>query len=110
MLHQSLCETGDSSIANGLLKDFIRQLNTFGLGLMRLDIRQEAERHANAMDEIIRHLDLPNYKEWDEDKKVEFLVKELQNKRPLLPRSMTFSDEVVEVLNTFKTIAELPRS
>jgi len=110
MLHRSLCDTGDSSVANSRLKDLIRQINTFGLGMVKLDIRQESERHADAMDAITSYLNLGSYKEWTEDKKIEFLVSELQNKRPLLPRCPQFSHEVNEVISTFKIIAELPRS
>ncbi|QDZ20230.1 phosphoenolpyruvate carboxylase [Chloropicon primus] len=110
MLHKSLCDTGDTAVANNRLKDLIRQINTFGLGLIRLDIRQEAERHADTMNEITNFLGLGSYKEWSEDKKIEFLLSELESKRPLLPRTATYSEEVRECLSTFKIIAEMPRS
>ena len=41
-------------------------MRTFGLGLMKLDIRQESTRHAEVMDTITRFLDLGSYLEWDE--------------------------------------------
>ena len=110
MLHKSLCDTGDERVANARLKDLIRQINTFGLGLLKLDIRQEAERHADTMNEITTFLGLGQYKEWSEDKKVDFLLEELENKRPLLPRGNNYSEEVRECLNTFKVIADMPRS
>jgi len=110
LIHSSLCEMGDSVIANARLKDLIRQVNTFGLGLLKLDIRQEADRHADAMNEITTFLGVGSYKEWDEDKKIAFLIEEIQSKRPLLPRCKNYSDEVKEVLSTFKIIADLPRS
>jgi len=110
MIHKSLCDTGDQAIANARLKDLIRQITTFGLGLLKLDIRQEADRHADAMNEITTFVGLGSYKEWDEDKKIAFLLDELQSKRPLLPRCKDYSAEVKEVLSTFKAIAELPRS
>lgn len=46
LMHDSLVEVGDDAIANGKLLDVIRQVNAFGIGLMKLDIRQEASRHA----------------------------------------------------------------
>ena len=53
--HQSLIEVGDAAVADGYLLDLIRQVNCFGLSLVKLDIRQESDRHADAMDAITRH-------------------------------------------------------
>ena len=36
---------GDESTANAKLLDVLRQVQCFGLALMRLDIRQESTRH-----------------------------------------------------------------
>ena len=108
LCYQSLHDTGDESIANSKLLDVIRQARTFGLHLCKLDIRQESTKHEEAMDTITRHLGLGSYKEWDEEKRMEFLVKELDNNRPLLPHSMPMSEEVADVINTFKMLAELP--
>lgn len=46
---------------------------------------QESGRHAEALDAITRYLDMGTYSEWDEDKKLEFLTRELKGKRPLVP-------------------------
>lgn len=40
--YKSLVDCGDKTIADGVLLDFIRQVNTFGLSLAKLDIRQES--------------------------------------------------------------------
>ena len=44
-----------------------------------------------------RHLGLGDFSEWGEDERVEWLVKELQSKRPLVPPAMPLTDEVKEV-------------
>lgn len=44
------------------------------------------------------------YSEWDEDKKLEFLTRELKGKRPLVPPSI----EVITCLDGFKNV-ELTR-
>ena len=49
---------------------------------------QESGRHADTLDAIIRFLDMGTYSEWDEEKKLEFLTKELKGKRPLVPPSI----------------------
>jgi len=108
LCYQSLHDTGDESIANSKLLDVIRQARTFGLHLCKLDIRQESTKHEAAMDTITQYLGFGSYKEWDEDTRMEFLLKELDNNRPLLPHDMPMSDEVADVINTFKMLAELP--
>lgn len=55
------------------------------MGLVTLDVRQESTKHTEAIDTITSYLGLGSYKEWDEAKRQEFLLKELTGKRPLLP-------------------------
>mmetsp|Transcript_32228 Transcript_32228/g.79090 ORF Transcript_32228/g.79090 Transcript_32228/m.79090 type:complete len:1003 (+) Transcript_32228:38-3046(+) len=108
LVYTSLKECGDGFIAEGALKDLIRRVKCFGLSLLRLDIRQESERHAETMDAITTSMGLGSYLSWDEAKRIEWLTTELTNTRPMFRRSMfKASDDVMEVLNTFKTIAEI---
>ncbi|KAI3976842.1 hypothetical protein MKX01_008700 [Papaver californicum] len=74
---------------------------------MKLDLRQESGRHAEALDAITRYLDMGVYSEWDEDKKLEFLTRELKGKRPLVPPTIDVVPDVKEVLGTFRVAAEL---
>ena len=39
-------------MAEGRLLDCLRRLQCFGLGLMRMDIRQDSARHTDAVDAI----------------------------------------------------------
>ena len=55
LCYRSLCVCGDRPIADGSLLDFLRQVSTFGLSLVRLDIRQESERHTDVLDAITKH-------------------------------------------------------
>jgi len=105
LCYESLCEKGMRVIADGLLLDVLRRLATFGMNLLRLDVRQEAPRHAQALAEATRYLGLGDYAEWDEQRKVDFLLHELTNPRPLLPESWPCSDETREVLDTCKVVA-----
>jgi len=107
LCYRSLKETGAEEIADGRLLDLIRRLSSFGLGLVRLDLRQESDRHTQVLDTITKYLGLGSYGEWDEDKRVEFLVKELSGKRPLIPPDMPASEPVSEVLATFRVAATL---
>lgn len=69
LCHRSLCETGDKPIADGSLLDFMRQVSCFGLGLVKLDIRQESDRHTDVMDAITNHLGIGSYRSWPEEQR-----------------------------------------
>lgn len=105
---RSLETTGQGIVAGGRLLDLIRRVHCFGLHMVRVDIRQESERHTDALDAITRHLGLGSYAEWSEERRSQFLVAELFSKRPLVPRDLPASPEVREVLNTFAMLATLP--
>lgn len=110
LIDRSLRSVGLSAIADGQLKDTLRRLNCFGITLLRLDIRQESTRHADTLDAITRYLGIGNYATWDEERKLEFLLAELDNRRPLVNAdfySTDFCDEDVrEVLETCRVVAE----
>lgn len=108
MCYRSLTEKGMHSVANGLLLDTIRRASCFGLQLLKLDIRQDSERHLNVMSELTQYLGLGDFATWNEAEKQAFLIKELQNKRPLIPNAWPCSDEVSEVLATCKVVAAQP--
>ncbi|KAM5585872.1 hypothetical protein ABKV19_004997 [Rosa sericea] len=67
----------------------------------------EFGRHAETLDAITKYFDMGTYSEWDEEKKLEFLTRELKGKRPLVPPSMEVASDVKEVLDTFRISAEL---
>lgn len=108
MCFQSLHDCGMGVIADGPLLDCLRRAATFGLFLVRLDIRQDSARHAGALSEITEYLGLGRYADWDEDARVEFLLRELSNRRPLLPAHFTPGAETAEVLATCREVAAAP--
>lgn len=107
LCYESLQSCGSGVLADGRLTDLIRRVATFGMVLMKLDLRQESGRHAETLDAVTKYLDMGTYSEWDEEKKLEFLTKELKGKRPLVPKSMEVGPDVKEVLDTFRVAAEL---
>lgn len=104
--YRSLCENKHHLIANGILLDTLRRLACFGVTLTKLDLRQESVRHSEALEEILGHiqLDAQPYGEWTEEKKQEFLLKELSSKRPLISHRHQWSEDTEEILNTFEII------
>nr|ABG20459.1 phosphoenolpyruvate carboxylase [Bienertia sinuspersici] len=108
LCYKSLCDCGDRPIADGSLLDFMRQVSTFGLCLVKLDIRQESERHTDVMDAITKHLGVGSYREWSEEKRQEWLLSELRGTRPLFGSDLPKTEEIAAVLDTFHVISELP--
>ena len=108
LCYRSLHATGNGIIADGRLTDVLRRLAAFGVTLVRLDVRQEAERHTEAIDAITRALGLGEYACWTEQRRVEFLGDRARAgpradagaARPTTPR-------VAEVLDTFRVMAAI---
>lgn len=105
----SLWECGGGVIADGRLLDLLRRIHCFGLALMKMDLRQESTRHSDTLNEVTEHLGLGAYNEWDEKKRLEWLVGELEGRRPLIPPAMPFSEGAKEVLDTLKLATQLGR-
>ena len=116
LCYRSLIACNLPEIANGKLLDFIYRVNCFGIELLKLDIRQESGRHRQAISAITEYLGLGNFETWTEQARQNFLLQELQSKRPLLPKhlnepkgSLIEHPDVQEVFATMRTLAEQPK-
>ena len=107
LCHRSLHATGDGLMADGRLRDLLRRLAAFGVTLVRLDLRQHAERHTDALTAVTREMGLGAYAEWSEEERQAFLLRELQTRRPLLPPDFRADPEVQEVLDTLAAARRL---
>jgi len=117
LCRRSLEETGHGLIGSGRLSDLIRRVATFGMTLARLDVRQDAARHAEALAALTSSMGLGSYEDWDEPKRTEFLLRELQHedagsgiRKQWAAIVRAASPEVRDVLDTFTMIARVPRS
>jgi len=106
---RSLRSAGNEVIADGRLADVLRRVAAFGLTLVRLDVRQEASRHTDAVDVIARHLGMGSYASWPEERRVDFLLNLLTQNRRLPLDGMQADARVTELLDTFRMIAAIPR-
>ncbi|RVU30796.1 phosphoenolpyruvate carboxylase [Neptunomonas marina] len=106
LCHQSLLDCGMDIIAEGPLEDTIRRVACFGVTLTKLDIRQSSDRHAQVFEELSQFYGLGSYSAWTEEGRQAFLIKELQSQRPLIPHHWTPSDDVQEVLDTCRVVAQ----
>lgn len=107
LCYQSLHSVGAGTIADGLLLDTLRRVTCFGLTLARLDIRQEAVRHTDVLDAFTRAQGVGAYSDWDETQRQTFLGHALQAGAAPIPPQLLADPSHREVLETFRTIAEL---
>ena len=112
LIHKSLCDTDNEITADGFLTDIIRNVAAFGLTMVTLDVRQESDRHEEAVDCITRYLGLGSYAQWDEQTKLNWLQQQLASPRPLLrpgvwhDRPDIFTPTSIDTLETFTMISE----
>lgn len=112
MIYNSLSETDNEIEADGFLTDVIRNVYAFGLTMVTLDIRQESDRHEEAIDSITRYLGLGSYSDWDEDTKLTWLQQQLASPRPLIragewnDNKKFFSPTAIDTLEIFTMIAD----
>ncbi len=66
LCYESLKEKGLNSVAEGQLLDTIRRVKCFGLELVKLDIRQDSERHQDVMTELCAYFGLGDFSTWSE--------------------------------------------
>jgi phosphoenolpyruvate carboxylase len=105
---RSLQSTGNHLIASGRLTDLLRRVAVFGVTLARLDIRQEAARHAEAIDWIAQKLGWGAYAGAPERDRQALLLGELTRSEVpdagRLPLEAA-PDDVRDVIGTFQMAA-----
>ena len=108
LCYESLTELGQGLIADGRLTDLRRRVATFGLTLAKLDIRQDASRHTDALSAITDSLGLGRYGDWEEAARLEFLNREIALGQMRIPEGVAADSEITDTLDTFRTIARIP--
>jgi len=108
-VYNSLCAVKCKTIADGSILDLLRRAYSFGINLVKVDIRQESTRHQKLMRSVCMHSHLGDFNKWTEEEKISFLSKEFNSKRSLVSKNMKFDKEDKETWLTFKMLSELPR-
>jgi phosphoenolpyruvate carboxylase len=108
MIADDLQRVGAHAAATGAIHDMIRLVEVFGVHLLTLDLRQNSDRHVDAIDEIFRVAGVAEgYAELTPQGRFGLLVRELQVARPLIPTHLGYSPETSEVVETFRTVAAI---
>ncbi|HET7295181.1 MAG TPA: phosphoenolpyruvate carboxylase [Vicinamibacteria bacterium] len=91
-------------LADGRLQSLVSQVDSFGFHLATLDVRQHAERHKAALDEIFRRYGAPGYAEWPEERKVAVVTAEALGSRPLTPARLDFGPDTNASVELFRLV------
>jgi phosphoenolpyruvate carboxylase len=102
----SLQECGMGIIADGLLKDTLIRVSTLGITLVNMDIKQDSNKHTELLNELTLYLEIGSYLDWSEKARQDFIVGELESKRPLIPARWILSNSAWDTLQIFQLIAQ----
>src|SRR5919112_403600 len=102
VVRRSLLRHGGERVAEGGLRNFIRQVDVFGFPLARLDVRQESSRVAQTVAELLPGEDYQSMDEAGKVKLLQHLLKEPLDKAS----SEELSDESRDMLETFDQIKQ----
>ncbi len=108
VVRESLEQNQNENIASGELLDLMRRAKCFGINLARLDIRQESSRHSQLINEFVQRKYNKSYLKFSEDKRIEFLKKQILGKKNQINDLQIKNKENKEVWSTFKTLASEP--
>ena len=91
-----------------LLGTIMRKVDVFGLHLMTLDIRQHAQRHRQAIAEILAHAGIErDYPQLTTEEKLSVLSDQLAMPRPVIPAHLDYSALTNETIETFRTVSTI---
>lgn len=109
LIADSLVENGMEEVAKfGDFNDLRIRAFTFGFHLAALDIRQHSGLHEKAVSELLSAANVHDgYHSLSEEEKVDLLMQELRNPRPLAPIHKKLSDSTEEILEVFKLISTI---
>lgn len=95
----ALREGSGGLIADDKLLQLREAVRTFGFHLYGLDLRQNSDVHEQTIAELFAWAGVhPDYLSLDEDARVELLVAELANRRPLIGAGAQFSEQTTKEL------------
>ena len=109
LIHQSLKASGLDDIATfGPFNDLRIRAKTFGFHLAALDIRQHSGLHEKAVAELLSIANVhDDYAGLSEDGKVDVLMQELRNPRPLAPVKASLHENTEEILQVFHLLGNI---
>jgi phosphoenolpyruvate carboxylase len=106
ILHKALGEINANRIAVGDVGDAVALVRSYGFHGACLDVRQNSETHEKVLCELLQAAGFEdwNYASWNEERRMEFLLKELQQKRPFLNPVQKIGEAAEELISCFRVL------
>ena len=107
-LAASLSAMGAGRLVDSTVSPIRRTLDTFGFHLAVLDIRQNSRFHDLAIDQLLAASGAasPNFSEWDEPRRLEFLEAELRSPRPFLGGGASAGPQADALLSCYAVLRQ----
>ncbi len=108
-LHDSLVEIGARRIAARDVRPVARAVETFGFHLATLDIRQNSRFHDLALGQLMVVAGVAegaSFHDWSEERRMEFIERELQSPRPFAYPATSAGLEADAVLGCYRLLVE----
>jgi phosphoenolpyruvate carboxylase len=106
IMQQSLISHGDSLSAHRELQDLIRLVETFGFHMVKLDIRQESDKHSAAVAEIFKQFSSYNYENLDEKQRQSLLSQYIEQGISNFS-SVNLTEDTQGILEVFRVIRHI---
>ncbi len=108
VLYDSLIAVGAWRVADAAVAPVIRTAQTFGFHLASLDIRQNSGFYDLAIAQLQQAagLEQADFPHWTEDRRLDFLNRELASPRPFLRAGVSAGPEADAMLGTFRVLAD----
>lgn len=113
LFYDSLIAIGANRLADRIIQPIQRKFETFGFHLAELDIRQNSAFHDKAAAQLLEASGIEDgagFADWDEERRVAFLTKELESTRPFLHFDQSVGDEADAVRDCFRVLVEHRRN
>jgi phosphoenolpyruvate carboxylase len=109
-ISQSLVENGSTDLSRGRLRSLRRAVDVFGFHLASLDIRQNSDVHQRVMAELLEMAGVcGDYEAFDESARIDLLIAELGNPRPLASPNSPHGEETAAELAMLQVAADAHR-
>ncbi|MDX1681109.1 MAG: phosphoenolpyruvate carboxylase [Akkermansiaceae bacterium] len=111
LLQSSLIEYGAKSIAYDDVVTVMRVVDAFGFHLAALDIRQNSAFHDKAIGQLLKASGAEDcdFANWSEQKRLEFINRELASARPFTALKAQLGPEAQAVVECYRVIAKHTR-
>ncbi len=108
LLSTTLTAAGLNLIEEMAIRPVRHKIGIFGFHLAALDIRQNSQFHDKAIAQLLAAANVPDsadYPDWPEEKRLDFLNRELESPRPFLHDTRRTGPEADAVLDCYRVLA-----